>query len=249
MGIFTDSNNGEMVSVKITENDTKGKSLKVICLNCEIETNHQVLTSIEEEGFDEKNDYHWNFIYQIIKCNGCECLSFREERFDSEMASNNEKQEEILYPERSEKTITGKTFYALPDNINTLYHEVIDCYNRNILILCAAGIRALVEAICLEKKIVDGIVDKKDSDGNNERKNNLEGKINGLAEKGILTKEHADILQNHRFLGNEAIHEISIHNKETLKTAINIIEDILNYIYEIPDKGEKLKRTKNRKEV
>jgi hypothetical protein len=241
--------NKEKISIKISENITKGKSLKVICRRCKIETNHLVLVSIEENGseeFGEEDYFHWNSSYQIIRCNGCDDISFRIETINSEMFDN--EPEEMVYPERSEKTIPSKNFLELPNNIDKLYQETINCYNANILTLCGVGIRALVEAICLEKNIVDGEVEKKDSNGNAiciKRENNLEGKINGLFEKGILTKENATILHNHRILGNEAVHKMSTPKEEILKIAINIIESILESIYEIPYKGMRLKQTRN----
>jgi hypothetical protein len=237
------------MSIKITENGTKNKSLKIICQNCKVKTNHQILTSIEIDGFEEKFDIDWSSIYQIIQCKGCDDLSFRIETEHSEM-NPNEKPQEIVFPERSEEIISNKNFYRLPYNVDKLYQEVVGCYNNNILTLCGVGIRALVEAICLEKNIVDGEVEEKNSSGNiisTKRKNNLEGKINGLFENGILTKENAIILHDHRLLGNEAVHQMSTPNKETLKIAISIIESVLESIYEMPYKSMKLKQTKNKK--
>jgi len=238
------------MSVKFTENGTKGKLLKVICQKCKIETNHLVLTSIEENGFEEPDDeysFDWHSTHQIIKCMGCNNVSFRIESTNSEM-NPDEKPEEIFYPEISKDTIFIKDFSDLPNDINRMYHETIDCYNNNILTLCGAGIRSLVEAICSEKKIISGNVEEKDSNGNTiriKRKRNLEGKINGLFENGILTKENATILHEHRSLGNETLHEMSVPNKESLKIAINIIEGILEFIYEIPYKSERLKQSRN----
>jgi len=220
-------------SIKITENGTKGKSLKVICLNCKVETNHLVFASIEEDGSEEFGEeyFHWKSIYQIIRCNGCDNLSFRIETRHSEMYQD-EEPEEIVYPERSKETISCKIFSVLPDNIDKLYQEVIVCYNNNILTLCAVGIRAIVEAICLEKNIA---------------KSNLKEKIDDLVEREILTKEKVTILHNHRLLGNEAVHKMSTPKKEILKIAIDIIESMLDYIYEIPYKGMRLERTRNNK--
>ena len=239
-----------MSTNKYTENATKNGIFKVICQECKRETNHLVLTSIELEGFEEEYDIHWSSIYQIIKCQGCDTLSFRIENSDSETWSPNEPFREIIYPKRSKEILSNKNFYNLPFNVNKIYRETIDCYNNDILILCAAGIRALVEAICLENKIVDGNVDKKDQNGNvigYDRKDTLEGKINGLFEKGILTKENSVVLHEHRLLGNEALHRMTLPNKDELNIAINIIESILESIYEIPFKSMKLRQARGKK--
>ena len=54
-----------------------------------------------------------------------------------------------------------------------------------------------------------------------------------------------DILHEHRFLCNEAIHELKTPSKEDLRLAIEIVENVFETLYGIPKKGMKLK--KNRK--
>jgi hypothetical protein len=46
-------------------------------------------------------------------------------------------------------------------------------------------------------------------------------------------------------LGNKALHEMSIPSKDELKIAIDIIVNILESIYEIPYKGNRLKQAQN----
>ena len=144
--------------------------------------------------------------------------------------------------------LNAKIYYSLPDNINRLYKETIECYNNGIFTLCAAGIRALVEGICIDKKIKDGNVEENDKNGNIKiiRKRNLEGKINGLIEKGVLTKENAESLHEHRYMGNEAVHQLSLPSKKELSLAISIIENIFDSIYEIHDMIEELKEARKR---
>jgi hypothetical protein len=109
--------------------------------------------------------------------------------------------------------------------------------------LSAAGLRALVEGLCAELNVVDGPkeVTKKDGSTQIKRFKNLEGKISGLHEKGYLTKQHSDVLHEHRYLGNEAVHELTLPSREELALAIEIIEHIFISVYEIPKKGQELK--------
>lgn len=72
------------------------------------------------------------------------------------------------------------------------------------------------------------------------RRDNLQGKIGGLFEKNLLTKNHADVLHEHRFLGNQAVYELDIPSKEELRLAINILEHTLENIYELKYKAEEL---------
>jgi len=123
------------------------------------------------------------------------------------------------------------------------------CYNNENLTLCGAGVRALVEGLCNENKIVDGEIESTKRDGSKVKKraDNLQGRINGLAEKGKLTKENAEILHEHRFLGNTAIHDLSAPTKEELNLAITIIEHVFDNIYEIPEMATQLKNKRLKK--
>lgn len=239
--------------MKLVENESKNKRYKVLCQSCKNITNHIVLTSIDTSG-NEPMGYDeyitWGSIFQIIQCQGCDEISFRNETYNSENYHPEFGLEidETIYPRRSKETINIKNFFNLPYSIRRIYIETIECYNNELMTLCGAGIRALVEGICKSNKVTDGevIADSNSNPPKVKRVTNLQGKINGLHEKGILTKENAEILHQHRFLGNEAMHELSQPSKEELSLAISIIEHTLNSIYEIPAKAYELEKVRNK---
>lgn len=65
-------------------------------------------------------------------------------------------------------------------------------------------------------------------------KSNLEGKINGLAQKKFLTAQNAEALHEHRFLGNDALHELTQPSSEELKLAIEIVEHTFKSVFDLP---------------
>lgn len=73
-------------------------------------------------------------------------------------------------------------------------------------------------------------------------KTDLQGKIEGLAEKDLITKDNCDILHNLRFIGNDALHELTAPPKSELKLAINIVEHAIESLYEIKHKALRLRR-------
>ncbi|MBK8563307.1 MAG: DUF4145 domain-containing protein [Saprospiraceae bacterium] len=233
-------------------NETVGKTFKVVCTKCKIRTNHKVICSIDQSGkerivcgnefYDEW--YYWSDNYQIIECQGCSTISFRSEHANSEDWDGEDSSiNELIYPKRTDSSWNSKDFFNIPYNLRRIYRETIDCYNNDNSTLCAAGIRGLVEGLCKENGIIDGEVEKTRKDGTiiKSRFKDLQGKINGMHEKGILTKKHAEILHEHRYLGNKSIHELSIPSKDELNLALEIIEHVLDNIYEILEKGRKLK--------
>lgn len=237
--------------VKHTENKTKDILVSVHCAMCNHETKHRVLVSVDEEGksYDksEKFGVDWANHYQIIQCQGCETISFRHVHWFSEdenLFAGNDGSTERLYPKRSEKYISPKNFNNLPSELTCIYIELVDCYNNDCPALCAAGLRILVEGICMHQGVVDGPVQVSEKGGgmHTVRKDNLEGRINGLHEKGTLTQINAETLHEHRFLGNTAVHELARPSVAELKPAIDVVERTIEYIYEFPKKAEELKR-------
>jgi hypothetical protein len=51
----------------------------------------------------------------------------------------------------------------------------------------------------------------------------------------------ANVLHEHRYLGNEALHDLRQPSADELGLAIEIIEHTLEALYEIPDKAEQLR--------
>jgi hypothetical protein len=242
--------------MKIETDKTKNKPRKILCCQCKHETNHIVLASINAKGtenWDDDGYFQWETDYEIVQCRGCDEISFRMNSSDSE--SYDEEggyySTETIFPKRTRETINIIFFHNLPYNINRLYQETINCYNNDIMTLCAAGVRALVEGICLDKNIKDGEIEYSDKKGpiKKRRIKELQGRINGLMEKGIITKEQTIALHEQRYLGNEAIHELSIPSKNELSLAIHIIEDMLKLIYELPDKTSELQRARNKNKI
>jgi len=236
------------MSIQFAENGKKDQRLNVICQDCQRETNHIVVASIEAKRYEKLpktgDEFYSDSSHQIIKCQGCDTLSFRVTYEDSDSVDTEMPVVETLYPKRTLNELGYKNFQRIPPNIRRIYKETVDCYNNGTLTLCAAGLRALVEAICFETKVTYGMVDKIDKNGKiigQKKSFNLYGKINGLFQKKILTEANAKALHEHRFLGNEVLHEMKVPNSETLRNAIDIIEDTLVTIYEVPSKSAQMR--------
>jgi hypothetical protein len=239
------------VTIQAEENKSKGEKFKVFCATCKAETNHIVAQSIDvfgdEEihyGPDDSDTFSWIDRFQIIQCQGCDTYSFRHRNWFSEAQEfDSDGTTSWLYPQRGNDVVNAKDFYNVPKNLRAIYKEVVNCFNGDSPIMCAAGLRATIEGLCVEQGVKDGPAEITKSDGTAkiERKDNLEGKISGLHEKGILTKRSADLLHEHRYMGNDAVHELSRPSAEDLRLAIEIVEHTLESLYEIPEKADVLR--------
>ena len=245
-------------TITIDYDKSTDDKFKVFCATCKAETNHIVAKSVDVIGNevipygpdpDDFDHISWSDRYQIIKCMGCDTFSFRHKSWFSEEEQYygpHEYHDGVtirLFPQRGKDVLNQKDFYNVPKNLRAIYKEVVSSFNNDAPVLCAAGLRATIEGLCAANNVSDGPVEVKKADGTVEvkRKNNLEGKISGLHEKGILTKRDAEILHEHRYMGNEAVHELSRPSDEDLRLAIEIMEHTLESLYEIPEKAEALR--------
>lgn len=245
MGNFTE---------KYEENRTKDNIVELQCVECKRDTRHKVVQSYDYSGSEDLDggrfSVDWSSNYQIVQCQGCMTVTFRQVNWFSEDVQQIGPDEwedgsvEILFPKRTKYTLPTKEFWNVPTNLRRIYKETIECFNNDAFTLSAAGLRSLVEGLCAELKVIDGPKEINKNDGTTEIKRfaNLEGKIAGLYEKGFLTKHHSVVLHEHRYLGNEAVHELSQPSRDELALAIEIIEHVFESVYEIPEKAQDLQR-------
>jgi len=221
--------------------------MKSFCSTCSIPTNQKVLhqemvaCSDETGWWDDTN-------YQIIQCMGCDTISFRKLYNDVSMQQHYDEDSttQELFPKRGAHSRQMRAYRNVPIDIKKVYLETIEAYNNNLNLLCGVGIRAILEGICIDKSIKEGTIIS--SSGKQSKSKGLDGKIYGLAANGYLTSINAEVLHELRFLGNSAVHELTIPSVEDLSIAIDIIELIIDNIYELGHKAKRLmeKRTGKR---
>ncbi len=235
-----------------TENKTKDEVVYIPCTKCNRSTKHRVAVSLDENEteYDQREGWsvEWINNYQVIQCLGCETVTFRHLHWCSEdwqPQFGEDGTTERLYPKRDANSLKARALTNVPNTLRRLYREVIDCFNNDSPTLCAAGLRAVVEGLCAERGIADGPVQVQKKGGGSQfvRKTNLEGKIAGLHENRLLTQANAQTLHEHRYLGNDAVHELVRPSQDELRLAIEIIEHTLEQLYEIPQKALRLKHS------
>ena len=202
---------------------------KVLCASCEKVTNHAILAKHDTTGDYYDGEIQWWRSYQIIQCLGCEAISFRDtstctEDYDPQTGKLVET--EHLYPDRTEGREPMQGHEKFPVRTRRIYLETLKALNSQSPILAAIGLRALIESICLEQKT---------------KAKTLAKGIDELADIGLLSKKQAEFLHNHRFMGNQAAHEIVAPKPEHLVAAIDIAETLLKTIHVLPDMADQLK--------
>mgnify|MGYP001618843025 FL=1 len=217
----------------ITLNKTLGKVIKIACLQCDLITNHEVISSVnnlwgDDYGMVGATDF------EVVQCKGCEMISFRSastcsEDIDGDPVTGEPYYPvtENLYPNRMVGKKVMKDSYLLPYPVSEIYTEVHDAMCRSSRILASIGVRILVEAICK----LEGA-----------KGTNLEKKIDNLVQKGILTADNAETLHSTRLLGNRSAHEGEQSSTAEIAIAMDIVENLMHRVYIIPKKASKLPR-------
>lgn len=142
----------------------KSEDIYSYCNNCEKESYHEILCDFYDKGVEQIEEFfsiHWSSNHQLIRCCGCKGISFRAEKWCSEDANplTGEGGAKIeLFPESNEGKRKLKEFENIPFEIESLYSETISAYNAECYRLCAAGLRAVTESICVNLKIKSGLL-------------------------------------------------------------------------------------------
>lgn len=214
----------------MSEQSTQVPSKKrIFCNNCKNETKHILKAEHSYISYYEKlrdeegriilgGDYSEGGHCRFWICAGCEqgTLEIVEtiDGFESDST---------YFPKRTEHSVTRKKFLQLPQKLDKIYRETSKAFNDGLYILCAVGLRSLIEGICADKDISGS---------------NLKTKINEL--ESILPQNIVKNLHSFRFMGNEAVHELAPPKRNDLLLAIEISEDLLNFLYELDYKARRL---------
>jgi len=224
--------------------------MECICTKCGGRRSHSILKEVEKNVVEPDELWWEDYKYQIIQCDGCKDITFRRMYSDAQIAQyadGDDRWSETLYPLRTFHTRKAKNISHFPEKLRIIYLETIEAFNNKMFILCSAGLRALIEGICLDKHISGKEITRRPG----KYLTTLNHKIDALKAEGILTEGNRLALHELRFLGNEALHELNVPDLNDLIIAIDIIEHTLSSIYDLHMKTRRLKlssETRSKKE-
>jgi hypothetical protein len=215
---------------------SEAKVEKHFCNACQRTTRH-VQRAAHHNRFDDPESDMWAWrTWALWECLGCEevmatvCWTNSE---DIDPRTGEPERSISFYPSRSSHQAIKKHYENIPDRLESIYAEVVDAFNGGSHVLCAAGLRALLEGICVNKEpSVAG------------RKTSLPQKIDVL--KSSVSPTLVQNLHSFRFLGDKALHELEPPQQKELALAIEVMEDVLNVVYELDYKSGRLYRLASR---
>jgi hypothetical protein len=138
-----------------------------------------------------------------------------------------------VYPPTTYGKKQPKYFIKMPKSLSKLYKQVVLAFNSGSMLLCTIGLRALIEGICVDK----GITSRK-----------LEHKIDGLSQF-FPNKTLIDSLHGFRFTGNDAAHDLAAMYPSEASEAIEVMEDLLDFLYDFDYKASQIKNAARRAKI
>jgi hypothetical protein len=220
-------------NIKYDVNNSQGREVNLPCVTCAGKPSHKVMASFDENGTEKeyhRETFHWTVNYQVVQCQGCKSISFRQVSTNSEDHYQIGEDEweygesEKLFPSRlAGRKGLGNDTRCLPPNVCRIYDETLSALANQCPVLSGIGLRALLETICKEKNASGG---------------DLLKKIDSLVTTNVLTPASAAILHKIRTLGNAAAHEVKPHSDKQLSLAMDIIEHLLKEAYILPKQVE-----------
>lgn len=212
--------------------------ISISCDNCGGDLrNHIVLQEYRHCWANDDACIFGETACQICQCAGCDDIRFRTESScgeDQDPDTGEYTIRESIYPEAIRCDREPISLHELPGSIARIYREIVIAFNAGAFILAGGGLRAIVEALCQDKDVPG---------------KNLEQKINQLVEQKLLAAAQADLLHEERYISNAALHEIHAPSKMDVIDGLEIIETLLSTLYVLPEKAERLRGKRERREA
>lgn len=203
---------------------------RIFCNRCKNETNHILKSDHDRRFYEEENGqllYWEEEVSRFWVCAGCDegLLEVCYTMSGMIDEKGNQRYSSTYYPKRKQDIIPSKIFLKLPPKLKDLHKETISAYNDGLHLLCASGLRTLLEGICVDKNITGKTLENKID------------KLNSMLPANIVSNLHS-----FRFMGNVAVHELEAPKRTDLCLAIEVSEDLLNFLYELDYKTSLLNK-------
>lgn len=208
---------------------------RIYCNSCKQLTNHNLALSHAYDHRTEEESLEVYGQFRLWFCAGCDACTMEDyytaDYMFSQVGDGEFSQEyaSIYHPKPAVGFRPDKQFDKLPPKLRKLYDEVIRAHNDKLHLLCSAGLRGLIEGICADKNISG---------------RDLEKKIDGMT--AVLPTHIVENLHGFRFIGNDAVHKLEAPAEFELTLALDVIEDILNFLYALDYKVSLLDKLKGK---
>ena len=211
----------------------QGDITKAHCNTCAGERNHIVVNAHRVEVDDETLGEHGFDSYDLLKCAGCERITFRHTH---ESSYEPDEKGEIVptvsyYPpamfRRRPKWLLALRLRSSHSFIPPLLDEIYTALHNDCLSIAAMGVRAL-----LERVMIDRVGDHQSFIAN----------LSEFQKQGFIGARQREALDATLDFGHAAIHRNYAPSKHDLRHALDITEHIIEGVYASDARAAALKK-------
>ncbi|PWL31742.1 DUF4145 domain-containing protein [uncultured Roseivirga sp.] len=225
--------------MKLDNKLINGEVINAHCLSCNRSTNQFIRAKFAPESQAEYELYKYNE-YCIVECLGCNNISFIHVSWNDDEESKDENGDSIkimshfVEDERwleDYQFLNEEELNELPAMIYDMYEELQGALQREMRVLAGVGMRMLIEAVCLNRKIEGKI---------------LQHQIESLLSFGLISKNDFEVLDELRKIGNNSAHKIKAPSDSVLEAALEAVNHLVRTIYVVPKRTRRLKGKSNK---
>lgn len=195
---------------------------KILCIECKTLIKHELLVEVSKVDSDDDNSY-----YRILKCINCDSITYQTKRFcDYDVYQIGEEDDGTpiykvdatynIFPIRDEETAFSKEFEEiLPSQIYQTYEEVVYALNNSMPLLTGLGLRTLLEQIVKYFGKFDdlGVI------------------LNQFEQEGSISTKKRALLDDIRYLGNDAAHRADSKSRKDLIFHLKVLENLIQQLF------------------
>lgn len=207
--------------------------VQVQCPDCGGDYRKHTVLHLETVTSDPEEGFYWARVSQMVKCRGCDAIRLHvyelaDDKIDP-FSGHREPYNIHVSPHLIGEKHAPIDHNEMPKIVARIYSETIGCRQAGAATLTGAGLRAIVEAVCINQGVTG---------------RSLQERIDALAQDGLLAKAQAGFLHEARYLGNAALHEIEAPSEEEIQDGLTIIEGLLKTIYVLPVRAKRLRENR-----
>lgn len=210
---------------------------KTYCTKCLTSTNKNLIHRETVRKTDDGMLFE-NTIYEMIKCKGCDSVSYRTFYSNPDYVGNDDGHPPYfvsIYPEDMYPNFRPSEYSNLPKKIEEVYVEIVNCVNQGNFILAVAGIRMILEAALKKMKQTS------------EKPRDFYQLTKLMLKSKIISSQQAEFIHGIRETGNRSVHELEVMHLDDLKKVMPAIDSLLYNCFEMNTLTDFLNRNNERK--
>jgi hypothetical protein len=205
------------------------------CEQCSGERRHEVCAEYKDSWTNNEHDISGGSTNYILKCGGCEHVSFRSESWNSEDYGSDGPESEIrVYPKTAAQRAAPSWLEEfdfssdeLEQSLEAQLKEVYGSFDQGAFWICVMGVRAVIETLMTHKIGDQGSFSKN---------------LSEFSKRGFISEPQRLAMEQAIDVGSAAIHRGAKANRAKALEAIQVTENVIEGVMIQPKRETRLRQ-------